>query len=532
MHDNNEFHSTGQQVDSSGRGMDDSILRDLAARREAGRALGSRDALDKLRESGKLNARERLDILLDPGSFEEIGVLARSQSPMLRERTPADGIVAGWGTIDGRKVYVTSEDFSVLAGTRGRVAETKAARIRELAWQHKRPFIALMEAGAGRFQELNGAAAAIIGHRFREHHRMSGRIPQVAAIMGACFGGPSFTAAQSDFVPIVRGKGFFGMSGPPVVKVGIGEVVTAEELGGADKAAGETGQVDLVTDTDEQALLAIRQWLSFFPSNCDEAPPTAPPRPAAIDSEAGRLRIAQMVSENPRRGYNMRELVELLVDGGELFAYRPAYGPNLLTAWGRVRGQTVGIAANNPMHMAGALDFRGASKLRKFVELCDAFHVPLVFLTDCPGFLVGSAVERTQMVSLASRLLNTLAGATVPRITIVLRKAIGLAYIAMGGRTMNPDALVAWPTARFDVMGPAAGVELVYGKEIARSDDPQAKRSELLKQMDDEAHAFVAGENAFIDEVIHPAETRDVIVSVLERTRGNLRPCFKHRIDP
>jgi len=512
--------------------MDKSILDELAAKRAAGRTLGPPAALEKLKAAGKLNARERLDALLDPGSFEELGVLGRSQVPSLTERTPSDGLVAGWGRIDGREVYVTSEDVTVLAGTRGRVAEAKTARIRELAWQHRRPFIALMEAGAGRFQELNGAAAAIVGHRFREHYRMSGRVPQVAAIMGACFGGPSFTAAQSDFIPIVRGTGFFGMSGPPVVKVGIGEVVTAEELGGADKVARETGQVDHVAATDAECLQAIRAWLSYFPANCDELPPAVAPRPAPIEGEEGRARICQMVSDNPRRAYNMRELVQILVDGGELFAYRPDYGANLLTAWARVRGQTVGFVANNPMHLAGALDFKGATKARKFIELCDAFHVPLVFLTDCPGFLVGTEVEKTQMVSLASRVLNTLTAATVPKVTIVLRKAIGLAYIAMAGRTMNPDALVAWPTARFDVMGPAAGVELVYGKEIAKAADPEARRAELLARMDAEAHAYLAADKAYIDDVIHPAETRDVIVSVLARARPAMRPGFKHRIDP
>lgn len=512
--------------------MDKTILDELEQKRAAGRALGSPAALEKLKAAGKLNARERVDQLLDPGSFVEMGVLGRSQHPDLRERTPADGLVAGWGTIDGRQVYVTSEDVTVLAGTRGRIAEAKVARIRELAYTHKRPFIALMEAGAGRFQENNGAGAAAIGHRFREHYRMSGRVPQVAGIMGACFGGPSFTAAQSDFVAIVRGTGFFGMSGPPVVKVGIGEVVTAEELGGAEKVARETGQVDYVADNDAQCLKAIRSWLSFFPSSSDELPPLAPPRPAPIESEAGKARITQLVSDNPRRAYSMQTLIQLLVDGEELFLYRPSYGPNLIAAWARIKGQPVGILGNNPMHLAGALDFKGASKARKFAEICDAFHIPLIFLTDCPGFLVGTEVEKTQMVSLASRMLNTVISANVPKITIVLRKAVGLAYLAMGGRTMNPDVIVAWPTARFDVMGPAAGVELVHGKEIARSPDPEARRAELLKQMDEEAHAYLAAEKALIDDVIHPAETRDVIVSALERTRGNIRPGFKHRIDP
>lgn len=512
--------------------MEKKILDELDAKRKAGRRLGSRAALDKLKSSGKLNARERLEALLDPGSFEELGVLGKSSHPELSDRTPADGLIAGWGKIEGRTVYVTSEDVTVLAGTRGRVAEAKTARIRELAAQHKRPYIALMEAGAGRFQENNGAGAVAIGNRFREHFRLSGHVPQVAAIMGACFGGPSFTAAQSDFIAIVRGSAFFGMSGPPVVKVGIGEVVTAEELGGADRVSRDTGQVDMVADSDGACLAAIRTWLSFFPSNCDELPPLAAPRPAPVDDEAGRERITQMVSENPRRAYNMEQLIQLLADGGELFSYRREYGPNLVTAWMRVKGQPVGVIANNPIHLAGALDYKGATKARKFADLCDAFNIPLVFLTDCPGFLVGSEVEKTRMVTLASRMLNTVIAANVPKITIVLRKAIGLAYLAMGGRTMRPDVIVAWPTARFDVMGPAAGVELVHGKEIANAPDPDARRAELMKRMDDASHAYLAAENALIDDVIHPAETRDVIVSALERTRPTLKTGFKHRIDP
>ncbi len=511
--------------------MDKKILEELAEKRAAGKTLGNPTTLEKLKASGRLNARERVDALLDPDSFVELGVLARSQNPDLYDRTPADGLIAGWGKIEGRTVYVTSEDVSVLAGTRGRVAEAKTARIRELAAQHKRPYIALMEAGAGRFQENNGVGAVSIGNRFREHFRLSGHVPQVAAIMGACFGGPSFTAAQSDFISIVRGTGFFGMSGPPVVKVGIGEVISAEDLGGADKVARETGQVDHVAETDAECLTTIRQWLSFFPSNCDELPPMIEPRAAPIDGEAGRARIAQMVSDNPRRAYDMVQLVQLLADGGELFTYRPNYGPNLLTAWCRMQGQAVGFIANNPMHMAGALDYKAATKARKFVELCDAFHIPLVFLTDCPGFLVGSEVEKTRMVSLASRTLNTIIAASVPKVTIVLRKAIGLAYLVMGGRTMRPDALVAWPTARFDVMGPAAGVELAHGKEISRAADPDAMRAELLRKMDADSHTYLAAEAAAVDDVIHPAETRDVILSVLERTRGNMKLGFKHRID-
>ncbi len=512
--------------------MDDSTLEELERKRRAARAMGGTQALERLRQSGKLNARERVDLLLDPGSFVEIGLLARSQHPSLSHRTPADGLVAGYGAIDGRIVYVTSEDASVLAGTRGRVAEAKTVRIRELALQHNKPFIALMEAGAGRFQENNGATAAGIGHRFREHYRLSGRVPQVAAIMGACFGGPSFTAMQSDYVSIVRGTGFMGMSGPPVVKVGIGQDVTNDQIGGADKSGRETGQVDYIAESDADCLRNIREFLSYFPSSCFDPPPVRAARPAAVDTAEGKAKIAGMVSDNHRRAYNMEELLALLVDAGEIFHYRKPYGPNLITAWARMGGQPVGFIANNPMQMAGVLDHKATNKARKFIDICDAFHIPIVFLTDCPGFLVGPDIENERMVSLASRFLNTVIGASVPKVTVVLRKAIGLAYLALGGRTMGPDAIVAWPTARFDVMGPAAGVELVYGKEIAAASDPKAKRAELLKQADQASHAYLAAEMALIDDVIHPGETRDVILGAIQRRGTAASFGFKHRVDP
>ncbi|MFG1184046.1 MULTISPECIES: acyl-CoA carboxylase subunit beta [Xanthobacter] len=512
--------------------MDEDTLKELESRRTSARAMGGAAALAKLKAAGKLDARERIERLLDPGSFREIGLLARSQHGALKARTPADGLVAGWGTIDGREVYVASEDASVIAGTRGRVAEAKSQRVRDLALRHRRPFIALMEAGAGRFQENNGAIAAGLGARFKEHFMLSGRVPQVAAVMGACFGGPSFTALQSDFVTIVAGSGYMGMSGPPVVKVGIGKVVSAEDIGGAEKSAAITGQADMLTRSDVEALAAIRAFLSFLPSNCDELPPTVAPRPAACDTPEGALRLTQIVSDNHRRAYDMEELIRLIVDGGELLHYRQTYGPSLITAFARMDGQSVGILANNPMKMAGAIDEKGIQKARKFVDTCNAFHIPLVFFVDCPGFMVGPEIENQRMVSLASRFLNSVIGASVPKATIVLRKAVGLAYLAMGGRVMAPDAIVAWPTAQFDVMGPAAGVELTYGKEIAKAADPAARRRELLASAEAQASAYLAAEMALIDDVIAPAETRAVILDVLARTRPGREPSFKHRIDP
>lgn len=513
--------------------MDKSLLDELEEMRRKGRRTGKVHKKDSASQvTTKMSARDRLTVLLDPDSFEEIGVLARSQHPDLHDRTPADGLIAGWGTIDGRVVYVTSEDPTVLAGTRGRVGEAKSQRIRELAEKHGKPYIALMEAGAGRFQEINGATAAGVGNRFREHYRLSGRVPVVAAFMGASFGGPSFTGAQSDFITIVDGTGFMGMSGPPVVKVGIGLDVTKEEIGSAIISASVTGQADHMGMDEKESLMAVRQFLSFFPSNCNEHPPIAAPRPAPIDSPEGKAKINALVSENHRRGYNMQHLIQLLVDGGESFEYRPQYGRNLITSLAHMNGQVVGIVANNPMHLAGALNHEAGIKARKFIDICDAFHIPLVFFCDCPGFLVGPDMEKHRMISLASRLLNTLIATTVPKVTIVVRKAIGLAYIAMCGKTMNPDLIVGWPTAFFDAMGPVAGVELVHGRAIAESKEPDKLRAELLEKVLAEGAGHLAAERALIDDIILPSETRDIIVSTLKRGAGATPAAFKHRIDP
>lgn len=512
--------------------MDEESIRALEARRARALEMGGAENVAKVHGRGRLTARERLDLLLDPGSFAEIGQLAHSQQEGLRDRTPADGMLAGSGRIDGRAVYVTADDGSVLAGTRGRVAEVKNARVRELALRHEKPFIALMEAGAARVQETYGATAAGLGYRFGDHFRMSGRVPQVAAAVGPCFGGPSFTAAQSDFVPIVKGTGFLGMSGPPVVRVGIGLDTTVEELGGGEMSASETGQADYLAESEADCMASIRTFLSYLPSSCNEAAPRSHPSQAPCETPAGRAALEALVPENHRRAYDMYRLIELLVDGGGFFELKKSYARSVITGLARMDGHTVGILANQPMRMAGTIDDKGAGKARRFIDFCDAYHIPLISLMDCPGFLVGPEVERQRMVSLTGRLLNAIVGASVPLVTVVLRKAIGLAYIALGGRAVGPDLLVAWPTARFDVMGPEAGIELVHGREIAAAADPEAARDEIRRRIETESSAYAAAGMGLVDDVIAPSETRARILDALERCRGTQTYGWKHRIDP
>jgi acetyl-CoA carboxylase carboxyltransferase component len=512
--------------------MEDETLKELEARRAVAREMGGAARIERLHAAGKLSVRERLEILLDPGSFVELGLLAHSQREDLKDRTPADGMIAGHGTIDGRTVYVAADDGSVLAGTRGRVAEVKNARVRELALRHKKPFIALMEAGAARVQETFGATAAGLGYRFGDHMRMSGRVPQVGAAMGPCFGGPSFTALQSDFLPIVKGTGFIGMSGPPVVKVGIGVEATAEEIGGGEMSAAETGQADYAAEDEEACLQSIRRFLSYLPSSSDEAPPMVPPQAAPMETAEGLAKLNGLVPDNHRRAYDMRALIELIVDGGAMFEIKPAYGRSLITTFARMAGAPVGIIANQPRIRAGTIDEKASEKMRRFIELCDAYHIPLIFLQDCPGFLVGPEIERKRMVSLTARHMNAVLSASVPKVTVIIRKAIGLAYIALGGRAVGPDAIVAWPKALFDVMGPEAGIELVHGRAIAADPDPKAKRAEIRAQVERESSAYATAGMGLIDDVIKPSETRAVILDALARRRGTETYGFKHRIDP
>jgi len=507
------------------------ILEDLQFRRAAGRT-ASAAAVDKLRTQGKLTARERIAQLLDADSFVELGVLARSSHPSLADRTPADGIVVGHGAIDGRIVYVAADDSTVMGGTRGKVGELKIARARAAALAHRKPFIALMEAGAARVQESFGAMAATMGSRFGDHFRMSGQVPQVAAILGPAFGGPSFTAAQSDFTTLARDSGFMGMSGPIVVKVGIGQDVTSEALGGSEICAVDTGQADHVGDTEADCLAEIRHFLSFLPSHCGELPPRAPAKPAAVDTPEGREKLTALIPDLARQAYDMRKVLGLIVDGGELLHYRPRYGVGLVTAFARFGGEPVGIVASNPMARGGVLDEKSAQKARKFIDTCDAFHLPLVFVCDAPGFLVGPDIEKRRMISLATRLLNSVAAASVPKITIVARKAIGLAYIALCGRSMSPDTIVAWPTAHFDVMGPEAGVEIVHAKAIAAAPDPVQRKAEIMEQLREQSSAYRAAEMGLIDDVIDPAETRQVILQSLAKCEAARQARFKHRIDP
>ncbi len=512
--------------------MEDAVTDRLSARREQALKMGGAERLNKVRAAGKLPVRDRLDILFDPGSFDEIGLLAHSQYPGLENRTPADGVVTGSGLIDGRPVFVIADDPSVLAGTRGRVAEEKLTRLRALALQERLPLVMLNEAGAARVQETQGAYSAGLGAGFEQHFHLSGVVPQVSVHMGASFGGPSFVGAMGDFTAMVKGTGFMGMSGPPIVKVGIGVEHSADEIGGPEMAMRATGQIHYLGGDEADTLRAVRRYLSYLPSNCFERPPMGASRAAPCETAEGALALRRLVPEAQRRAYSMHKLLALVVDEDSLFELQADYGRNLITALARIDGRPVGVVANNPAARAGTLDEKAAIKARKFIDVCDAFHIPLVFFCDTPGFLVGPDIERHRMVSLCGRLMMSLISASVPKITIVVRKAVGMAYIAMCGRACRPNAIVSWPTAFFDVMGPEAGVMLAHEKEIMAAADPAAKKQEILAGFEAAASAYAAAGLGLIDDVIAPEETRRAILRTLQRASGCDPSGFKRRIEP
>ena len=512
--------------------MEEHVLKELRAARSAAQEMGGAERVQKVRAAGKLPVRERLEILFDAGTFEEIGLLAHSQHPGLVKRTPADGVITGCGQIDGRRVMVMADDPSVLAGTRGRVAEEKLIRLRSLALRERLPLVMLNEAGAARVQETNGAYSAGLGGGFEQHFLLSGVVPQVSVHMGASFGGPSFVGSMCDYVAMVKGTGFMGMSGPPIVKVGIGAEHTSGEIGGPEMAMRGTGQIDYLGEDEADALKSVRRYLSYLPSNCNERAPVARVRAALCESEQGALALLKLVPEIHRQAYSMHRLLQLIVDEDSLFEMRAEYGRNLITALARIEGQPIGLVANNPSQRAGVLDDKAAIKARRFIDICDAFHIPLVFFCDTPGFLVGPEVEKQRMVSLCGRLMMSLISASVPKVQIVVRKAVGMAYIAMCGRACRPNAIVAWPTAFFDVMGPEAAVMLAHEKEIKAAPDPEQRKQEYLKKFEIAASAYATAGLGLIDDVIAPQESRDLIARTIRRAAHSTTSCFKRRIEP
>jgi acetyl-CoA carboxylase carboxyltransferase component len=511
------------------------LVGDLAKRKERALEMGGDKFVERQRSLGKLTVRERLELLVDPGTWVEYGLLADHMDANLADRyLAADGAITGIGEIDGRTVAIAAYDFTVMAGSMGAVGENKIARMRAHAVRQRIPFVWLLDSAGARIQATSGSTFAGAGALFREQVAMSGVVPMVAAMLGHCAAGTAYIPALADFVPMVKGTSSMALGGRHLVKAAVGEDVSEEEMGGSAVHTKVSGVADLEVADDKECLEIVRKYLSFFPQHNQEDPP----RKECTDAVDRRVEeLYELVPTAPRRAYDMRKVVQAIVDDGDVFWMKPEWAKNLLTGFARFDGRPVGIVANQPMVLGGALDVNAADKAARFVWLCDAFNIPLVFLHDVPGFIVGSAVEKQGIIRHGAKMLFAVSEATVPKVSVILRKSYGAGYFVMNGLAYEADYIVAWPTAEIAVMGPDGAVNIIHRKTLEAIDDEQertAKRLELAEQIRANIDPYIAAGHAQLDDVIDPAETRAAIVNGLRITADKRvdRPWRKHGVLP
>jgi methylmalonyl-CoA decarboxylase subunit alpha len=510
------------------------LVEDLHARRTRARLGGGEEKVARQHEQGKLTARERIDRLVEPGTFTELGVQAGihySVRGLEGKEAPADGVVTGYGKVDGRLVAVAAYDFTVMAGSMGMTGETKVARLRELALTKRLPMVWLLDSAGARIQEAVGSLFAGSGHLFREEVVASGVIPQVAALMGPCAAGTAYIPGLADFVPMVKGRGSMALAGPHLVRAAVGEDVTQEELGGSRVHTRKSGVGDLEVADDDACLQSIRDYLSFMPSHNGEPPPR---RPTADPADRGDEELLDVLPESNRKPYDMYDVIRRIVDDGVWFDLKPQWARTVITCLARFDGRPAGIVASQPRQLGGILDNDSADKAARFVNLCNAFGLPLVFLVDVPGFMVGTKVEAGGIIRHGAKMLHAVANATVPKVTIVLRKAYGAGYYVMNGRAYEPDLIAAWPTAEISVMGAEGAVEIVFRRQVEDAEDPAAKKAELIAAYRGIIDVYVAARNGMVDDVIDPRETRPTICRALEMAEGKVvqRPWKRNAVVP
>jgi propionyl-CoA carboxylase beta chain len=480
------------------------IIEQLDKRRAEARMGGGQKRIEAQHAKGKLTARERLDVLLDEGSFEEYDMFVTHRSTefgMEKQKVAGDGVVTGWGTINGRMVYVFSQDFTVLGGSLSETHAEKICKIMDMAMRNGAPVIGLNDSGGARIQE---GVASLAGYAdvFKRNVQASGVVPQISVIMGPCAGGAVYSPAMTDFIFMVRESSYMFVTGPDVVKTVTNEVVTAEELGGAKTHTVKSSVADGAFDNDVEALEQIRLLFDFLPLNNREKPP---PRPFFDDPARLEMRLDTLIPDSPTKPYDMKELVTALADEGDFFEIQEAHARNILTGFIRIEGQPVGVVANQPMVLAGVLDIDSAKKAARFVRFCDAFSVPILTLVDVPGFLPGTAQEYGGVIKHGAKLLFAYSQATVPMVTLITRKAYGGAYDVMASKHIGADVNYAWPTAEIAVMGAKGAVEILYRGELDDKEKIAARTKEYEERF---ANPFVAAERGFIDEVIMPHSSR------------------------
>ena len=502
------------------------ILQELEDRRGAARLGGGQKRIDAQHSKGKLTARERIELLLDEGSFEEFDMFVAHRCTdfgMENQRPAGDGVVTGWGTINGRMVYVFSQDFTVLGGSVSATHAQKICKIMDMAVENGAPVIGLNDSGGARIQEGVDSLAGY-GEVFKRNIQASGVVPQISVIMGPCAGGAVYSPAMTDFIFMVKDSSYMFVTGPDVVKTVTNEVVTAEELGGASTHTKKSSVADGAFENEVEALSEVRRLVDFLPLNNRDKAPVRP-----FFDEPGRVEASldTLVPDNPNSPYDMKELITKLADEGDFYEIQEEFAKNIITGFVRLEGQTVGVVANQPMVLAGCLDIDSARKAARFVRFCDAFEIPILTLIDVPGFLPGKSQEYDGIIKRGAKLLFAYGEATVPKVTVITRKAYGGAYVVMSSKHLRGDFNYAWPTAEIAVMGAKGATEIIHRADLGDAD----KIAQYTADYEDRfANPFVAAERGFVDEVIQPRSTRKRVARAFASLRNKKaqNPWKKH----
>ncbi|MCW5879248.1 MAG: acyl-CoA carboxylase subunit beta [Anaerolineales bacterium] len=491
---------------------------------------GGQDRVEAQHKQGRLTARERLDLFLDKGSFRELDAFVKHRTyafGLENQQIASDSVVTGWGTVDGRLVYVFSQDFTVFGGSLGEVHAEKIIKVMEMALKNGAPVIGLNDSGGARIQEgvvsLGGYADI-----FLRNTMASGVIPQISAIMGPCAGGAVYSPALTDFIFMVRNSSYMFVTGPEVVKSVTHEEVSFEDLGGASVHASQSGVCHVVADSEADTLFLIRKLLSYLPQNNLEDPPFRPAKDNPLRRDEA---LDDIVPDDPSKPYDIKEVIRMLVDEGAFFEIHEQFAQNIVVGFARMGGHAVGVIANQPMVLAGVLDIDASEKAARFVRFCDSFNIPLLTLVDVPGFMPGTAQEHSGIIRAGAKLLYAYCEATVPKLTVVTRKAYGGAYDVMSSKHIRGDINLAWPTAEIAVMGPDGAVNIIFRKELAKAKDPDKKKTELVAQYREQfANPYVAAGRGYIDDVIQPRDTRPRLINALEMltNKRDTNPAKKH----
>ncbi|WBT09461.1 acyl-CoA carboxylase subunit beta [Corynebacterium sp. SCR221107] len=507
-------------------------LEQLAKAREEVKLGGGADKIEKQHAKGKLTARERIDAFVDEGTFHETGMFAKHRTThfgMDKAVAPADGVVTGTGAVFGRPLHIASQDFTVMGGSAGETQSNKVAAMMKASATTGTPFVFINDSGGARVQEGIDSLSGY-GKVFYQNVLLSGLVPQISIIAGPCAGGAAYSPALTDFIIQTRKANMF-ITGPGVIKSVTGEEVTADALGGPDAHMTKAGNIHFVADDDEQAILIAQKLLSFLPQNNTEEPPVVDPDPIVEPDES----LRDIVPVEGKKGYDVREIIARVVDRGDFLEVKAGFAPNIVVGFGRIVGRTVGVIANQPNVMSGVLDINSSDKGSEFIRFCNAFNIPLVTFVDVPGFMPGVAQEHGGIIRHGAKMLYAYSAATVPKITIELRKSYGGAHLAMCSKDLGADRVFAWPTAEIAVMGAEGAVNVVFRKEIEAAEDKAAKREELIQLYKDTfSTPFMAASRGLVDDIIDPAETRLHIADALEvlTNKRETRPAKKHGLGP